>query len=70
MFKDELIKENGFTWSGQIYAGGQSYAKNNPSFSFVPVGAAGVDFDNAIVTPVISKPQPGALLTMRDRNSG
>lgn len=62
--------KNGFTWSGQIYAGGQSYAKNNPSFSFVPVGAAGVDFDNAIVTPVISKPQPGSLVTMRDRNAG
>ncbi len=62
--------KNGFAWSGQIYAGGQSYAKNNPSFSFVPVGAAGVDFDQAIVTPVISKPQPGALLTMRDRNGG
>lgn len=61
---------NGFSWNGQIYAGGQSYAKNNPSFSFVPVGAAGVDFDNAVVTPVISKPQPGALLTMRDRSVG
>ncbi|MBB5632940.1 hypothetical protein BKA04_001163 [Cryobacterium mesophilum] len=62
--------KNGFAWNGQIYAGGESYAKNNPSFSFVPVGAAGVDFDNAIVTPVISKPQPGSLLSMRDRNAG
>lgn len=62
--------KNTFTWNGQIYAGGASDAVNNPSFTFVPMGAAGVDFDNAVVTPIISKPQPGSLVSMRDRNAG
>ncbi len=58
---------NGFTWNGQIYAGEYSALKNNPSFTFVQVGAAGVDFDQATVTPQVSKPQPGSLVSMRDR---
>lgn len=61
---------NGFTWNGQIYAGKYSAAKNNPSFTFVQVGAAGVDFDESTVTPLLSKPQPGGLLSMRDVNGG
>ncbi|GAA3731565.1 hypothetical protein GCM10022239_05210 [Leifsonia bigeumensis] len=62
--------KNGFTWQGQIIAGGDSYAENNPSFTYVPIGAAGVDFNEATVTPIITKPQPGALITMRDRSVG
>ena len=61
---------NGFTWNGQIYAGGYSAAKNNPSFTFVQVGVAGVDFDQSAATPTVSKPQPGGLVSMRDVNNG
>ncbi|MEO7146376.1 MAG: hypothetical protein ABIW81_04505 [Terrimesophilobacter sp.] len=62
--------KNGFTWNGQIYAGQYSYAQNNPSFTFVQVGAAGVNFDGAPVPPTITKPQPGGLISMRDVNNG
>ncbi len=62
--------KNGFTWQGQIYAGGDSYAENNPSFTYVPIGAAGVDFDQATTVQIITKPQPGAVITMRDRSVG
>ena len=62
--------KNGFTWNGQIYAGDYSEIKNNPSFTFVQVGAAGVDFDQAAVTPQVTKPQPGGLITMRDLSAG
>ena len=62
--------KNGFTWNGQIYAGGQSYAKNNPRFTFVPMGAAGVDFDTATTTQTVTKPQPGGLVTQRDLSVG
>ncbi|MDJ0334129.1 hypothetical protein QMG83_02710 [Salinibacterium sp. G-O1] len=58
--------KNGFTWNGQIYAGKYSEIKNNPSFTFVPVGAGGVDFDNATVTTQVTKPQPGGLESMRN----
>jgi len=62
--------KNGFTWNGQIYAGDYSELKNNPSFTFVSVGAAGVDFDQATETSEVSKPQPGGLLSMRDLSDG
>lgn len=62
--------KNGFTWNGQIYAGDYSELKNNPSFTFVAVGAAGVDFDHATVTTEVTKPQPGGLLSMRDLSNG
>lgn len=62
--------KNGFAWNGQIYAGDYSELKNNPSFTFVPVGAAGVDFDQATVAPQVTKPQPGGLLTMRNLSNG
>jgi len=62
--------KNGFTWNGQIYAGKYSEIKNNPSFTFVAVGAAGVDFDQATVTPQVTKPQPGGLLSMRNLSNG
>jgi hypothetical protein len=61
---------NNFTWNGQLYAGDYSEVKNNPSFTFVPVGAAGVDFDQATVTPQVTKPQPGGLLSMRNLSNG
>ena len=62
--------KNTFTWNGQIYAGGPSYAMNNPSFTFVPMGAAGVDFDTATTTQTVTKPQPGGLVTQRDLSVG
>ncbi|WP_346233197.1 hypothetical protein [Parafrigoribacterium mesophilum] len=61
--------KNGFTWNGQIYAGELSYAKNNPTFTFEPVGIAGVDLttgDEDLAD--ITKPQPGAVISMRDVN--
>ena len=64
------IAKNTFTWNGQIYAGGPSDAMNNPSFTFVPMGAAGVDFDTATPTQTITKPQPGGLVTQRDLSVG
>ena len=62
--------KNGFTWNGQIYAGEMSYAKNNPTFTFEPVGIAGVDLTTGDEDlPDITKPQPGAVISMRDVNS-
>lgn len=61
--------KNGFTWNGQIYAGKYSFAMNNPSFTFVPVGAAGVNFDAGDDSvPIVTKPQPGQVVSMRDLN--
>lgn len=63
--------KNGFTWRGQIYAGQYSLVKNNPVFTFVPVGAAGVDFTTGEEDEdIITKPQPGAVVSMRDVNGG
>ncbi len=62
--------KNTFVFNGQIYAGGESDAKNNPAFTFVPMGAAGVDFDSATTPKTITKPQPGGLLSMRDISHG
>lgn len=62
--------KNNFTWNGQIYAGGPSDAMNNPNFTFVPMGAAGVDFDTSTATTIITKPQPGAVVVQRDLSVG
>lgn len=57
---------NGFNWRGQIYSGEYSSAKNNPTFTFVPVGVAGVDFDTGDSTTTITHPQPGSVVSRRD----
>lgn len=57
---------NGFTWRGQIYAGQYSSVKNNPTFTFVPVGVAGVSFDTGGTTSVVTRPQPGSSVSRRD----
>ncbi|MCY7299358.1 MAG: hypothetical protein LH616_09135, partial [Ilumatobacteraceae bacterium] len=57
---------NGFTWRGQIYAGEYSSVKNNPTFTFVPVGVAGVSFDTGGTTLVVIRPQPGSSVSRRD----
>lgn len=58
--------QNGFTWRGQVYSGAYSQVKNNPTFTFVPVGIAGVDLDTGSTTPTITNPQPGSVVSRRD----
>ncbi|TFD80996.1 hypothetical protein [Cryobacterium fucosi] len=57
---------NGFNWRGQVYSGEYSSAKNNPTFTFVPVGVAGVDLDTGGSTTTITHPQPGSVVSRRD----
>ncbi|WP_146069511.1 hypothetical protein [Cryobacterium sp. Y11] len=57
---------NGFTWRGQMIAGNYSSAKNNPIFTFVPIGLPGVDLDTGSVTPRITSPQPGSVVSNRE----
>jgi Tfp pilus assembly protein PilX len=58
--------KNTFTWNGQLYAGQPSNVKNNSGFTFVPIGVAGVDFDTAGPTPIVTHPKPGTLVSNRD----
>ncbi|WP_241978458.1 hypothetical protein [Cryobacterium sp. Hz9] len=58
---------NGFEWHGQIYAGGYSSVQNNPKFTFTPIGVAGADLTTGTTTPVVTKSEPGSVVTMRDR---
>ena len=63
--------KNGFTWNGQIYAGQFSHIQNNPKFSFVKMGIAGADLGGdggGGGAGTIHKPQPGAVVSMRDVN--
>ena len=57
---------NGFTWRGQIIAGNYSSVKNNPTFTFIPVGLPGVNLTTGVVAPPITLPQPGAVVSNRD----
>jgi hypothetical protein len=60
---------NTFEWHGQIYAGKMSTIKNTPKMTYAPMGIAGVDFNpHDPIPPVITKPQPGAVVSMRDVN--
>ena len=61
---------NNFSWNGQMYVGDLSGVKNNSTFTFLPVGAAGVDFDQASEPSQVSKPQPGSLILMRNLSNG
>jgi hypothetical protein len=65
--------KNGFDWKGQIYAGAFSHIQNNPKFSFVQMGIAGADLGDDGTgggggAGTIHKPQPGAVVSMRDVN--
>lgn len=57
---------NGFSWRGQLIAGKYSAAKNNPAFTFVPIGLPGVNLDTGSVTPTITTPQPGSVVSNRE----
>lgn len=57
---------NGFTWHGQIYSGEFSNVKNNPSFTFVPMGVAGADLNTGDLTAPVPYPKPGAVVSIRD----
>jgi hypothetical protein len=58
---------NGFKWRGQIYSGNYSRLKNNPSFTFVPMGAGGVNFETGTPTPPGTHyPHLGAVTSIRD----
>ncbi|WP_035880983.1 hypothetical protein, partial [Cryobacterium sp. MLB-32] len=59
---------NGFTWRGQIIAGNYSSAKNNPTFTFIPIGLPGVDLNTGGVTPGVTTPQPGSVVSNREIN--
>jgi hypothetical protein len=66
-----FLAKNGFTWNGQIYAGGVSYLQNNPTFTFAQIGIAGCDLGTGICsTTVLTSPQPGTLITNRDLAGG
>jgi hypothetical protein len=58
--------KNTFTWNGQLYAGQPSNVKNNSGFTFVPIGVAGVDFDTAGPTTIVTHPKPGTMVSNRD----
>ncbi|TFD50759.1 hypothetical protein E3T46_10575 [Cryobacterium sp. Hh11] len=57
---------NGFSWRGQVIAGNYSSAKNNPTFTFVPLGLPGVDLETGSATPTITNPQPGSVVSNRE----
>lgn len=57
---------NGFNWRGQLVAGNYSTVKNNPTFTYVPIGLPGVDLDTGSVTPTITSPRPGSVVSNRE----
>ncbi|MBG6107946.1 hypothetical protein [Frigoribacterium sp. CG_9.8] len=65
-----LLGNNGFTWSGQIYAGQYSSLKNNPTFTADPIGIAGYDLATGTQTTVPTNPQPGAPVSNRNIEGG
>ncbi|HEV7564860.1 MAG TPA: hypothetical protein VGO31_02750 [Microbacteriaceae bacterium] len=65
-----FLGKNGFTWNGQIYAGGYSYVQNNPVFTFTPIGIAGVNLDTGLTTTVVTSAQPGTQISNRDLSGG
>ena len=56
----------GFSWRGQIVAGQSSQLKNNPTFTFVPIGLPGVNLTTGSTTPTITRPQPGSVVSNRE----
>jgi Tfp pilus assembly protein PilX len=65
-----FVGKNGFTWNGQIYAGGYSYLQNNPTFTNDPVGIAGYDFTTGDRSTIVTSPQPGTPISNRDLAGG
>jgi hypothetical protein len=61
-----LITKNNFTWNGQIYTGTYSTIVNNPTYTFDQVGVAGYDLSTGGAIPILTSPQPGALISNRD----
>jgi len=57
---------NGFNWRGQIIAGKPSQLMNNPSFTFVQMGVAGVNLDTGEATPKATVAQPGTVVSNRE----
>lgn len=58
--------KTGFTWQGQLYTGAYSYVQNNPSFTFTPMGIAGVDLGTGLAANSVDYPKPGAVVSIRD----
>jgi hypothetical protein len=61
-----LISKNNLTWNGQLYTGNYTTIVNNPTYTFDQVGVAGYDLSTGAVTPILTSPQPGALISNRD----
>jgi hypothetical protein len=61
---------NGFTWNGQIYAGSLSSLKNNPVYTYDPIGIAGYDLGSGNPTPSVPTAQPGTQISNRDLSGG
>jgi len=59
---------NGFSWRGQIIAGTYSNVKNNPTFTFVSIGLAGVNLDTGGAVVNVTSPQPGSVVSNREVN--
>ncbi|KFF59023.1 hypothetical protein JF66_14290 [Cryobacterium sp. MLB-32] len=57
---------NGFSWRGQLIAGNPSQLKNNPTFTFMPIGLPGVNLTTGSTTPTITTPQPGSVVSNRE----
>lgn len=65
-----MIAKNNLTWNGQLYTGAYSTLNNNPAFTYDQVGIAGYDLTTGAVTPRITTPQPGTLISNRDLAGG
>lgn len=65
-----FLAKNGFTWNGQIYAGGVSYLQNNPTYTFAQVGIAGYDLGTGTSSAIVTTSQPGAPISNRDLAGG
>jgi len=58
--------KNGFEWRGQIISGGFSSIKNNPVFTFSPIGLPGVNLMTGGTSPSATSPQLGAVVSRRE----
>ncbi|NEM90857.1 hypothetical protein [Galbitalea soli] len=58
--------KNGYTWRGQLYAGGYSDLENNPTYSFTSVGIAGYDLTAGQKSTTILTPQIGTVISNRN----
>jgi len=58
--------KNGFEWRGQIISGAVSSIKNNPVFTFSPIGLPGVNLMTGGASPSATTPQLGAVISRRE----